>query len=396
MAKNLADILADDFNRHTILLSRYTGYQRQLIRRFLVRLEEEVERKISGLQISSKQAKNVVRLNALLEQIRLIIRTNFSKAKDLHVSELRALSTLESKWIANSVNNAIGVEMATPILTPKVLTTLARKTPIMGSPAEEWWGRQAEDTRRRFADQIRMGFALGESTQDMVRRVRGTFTGSWLNVRELDGTITKVREFTGGVMDVTTRQAEALVRTSVQAIANNVRNATYEENEDLIKARQAHVTFDLRTSDICRPRARWAWFMDGRPVPASENGGIVTPIPFPGPPPWHFNCRSSLLPITFSWEELVARANGTKKQKRLARLADNNIPKGTRQSMDGQVSAEQTYEDWLKSKTVAEQKEVLGVGKQKLWKEGKLSFRDMINAEGRPLSLAEIQEDLGL
>ncbi|WP_424411224.1 phage minor head protein [Pasteurella sp. PK-2025] len=90
------------------------------------------------------------------------------------------------------------------------------------------------------------------------------------------------------------------------------------------------------------------------------------------------NCRSTMRLITKSWRELGFDVD--------------EIPESTRASMDGQVKENITYEDWLKNKTKAQQDEILGKGKADLWRNGVITFRDMLDQSGRPLTLKELKE----
>jgi hypothetical protein len=60
--------------------------------------------------------------------------------------------------------------------------------------------------------------------------------------------------------------------------------------------------------------------------------------------------------------------------------------------MDGLVAQALTYEDWLKTKSEAFQKEVLGPGKWELWQKGQIRLRDLIDQRGRPLTLEELKQ----
>jgi hypothetical protein len=64
---------------------------------------------------------------------------------------------------------------------------------------------------------------------------------------------------------------------------------------------------------------------------------------------------------------------------------------GTRASMSGPVSGKTTFEAWLKKRSVEEQNKVLGVGKAKLWRSGKIGFSDLVDQRGNPLTLAQLQ-----
>ena len=60
-------------------------------------------------------------------------------------------------------------------------------------------------------------------------------------------------------------------------------------------------------------------------------------------------------------------------------------------SMDGQVAAETTFEDWLKKQSKGRQDTVLGDGKAALWRDGKINFRDLLDQNGRPLTTEQLR-----
>jgi hypothetical protein len=62
--------------------------------------------------------------------------------------------------------------------------------------------------------------------------------------------------------------------------------------------------------------------------------------------------------------------------------------------MNGQVAADLTFEGWLSRQPKAAQDAALGTGRADLWREGKISFRDLLDANGRELSLAELRARL--
>jgi len=171
------------------------------------------------------------------------------------------------------------------------------------------------------------------------------------------------------------RDARALARTSVMAVANEARMRSFKRNSKFIKGLKAVVTLDTRTSPICRSRSGFAWTTDGDPMP-----GTPTNIPFPGRPPWHWNCRTILSAVLKSWAEL-------------SRSDVPEPPPSVRASMDGLVPEDLTYEQWLKRQPETVQREVLGKGRFELWSSGKASLRDMVDpASGRPLTLAQLRE----
>jgi hypothetical protein len=215
---------------------------------------------------------------------------------------------------------------------------------------------------------MRSGVLRGETVDQLARRVRGT----------------KANGFKDGVMQASRAQATALVRTSVQTVSNAARAEVFNANKDVIRGQQHLSTLDPRTCPICRPIDNAAWDLTGAPLPDSPYKG-----PNPGRPPLHWQCRCVRMPVLRPIEELV-NIVGPRKAGAL-----DALPPSTRASMNGQVAADLTYEEWLNGKSEAAQKEILGPGKWQLWKAEKLTLSDMVDQSGRPLTVAELQARYG-
>ncbi|MDO9819619.1 phage head morphogenesis protein, partial [Glaesserella parasuis] len=80
--------------------------------------------------------------------------------------------------------------------------------------------------------------------------------------------------------------------------------------------------------------------------------------------------------VTKSWKELGIDAE--------------EMPSSTRASQDSPVSEQINYENWLKSKSPGQQDQVLGKGKADLWRRGVITFADMLDQSGRPLTLKDL------
>ena len=159
-------------------------------------------------------------------------------------------------------------------------------------------GKQAEV----FTKEVRNGLLLGESTDKIARRLRGE------------------------LITVPNNQIKAMVRTSVNQVANAASQAVYTQNQDISSKYRYIATLDSRTSAICRA-------LDGQEF---EYGKGPTP-------PQHFNCRSTTVPI-IDYERL-------------------GIPPpkpGKRRSRDGLVPANQSYGQWLHNQSKETKADVLG------------------------------------
>lgn len=383
----LSDSLFSQAISHNVDLLRFDAATRRRIRAQLVNLREELTIALGGVDFSN--VRRVQRLEGLLEQVDKILASNYRGANRILLKDMRDLAAAEQAITVKSMNDLFKVDIMTASLTPEKLRAIAKEANILGAPAKEWWSRQAARTRNAFSNEMRNGFLLGESTGDLIRRVRGTATGKRTVIELADGSTKSVHVFAGGIMETSTREAEALARTAVQSVANDVRLKTYQANKDVIKSLQCQVTLDSRTSDICISHGS---------IPDEWDIETLEPIggsnSWTGPPPWHFNCRTSLLPITKSWKELQGQGT-TRKQRRIARVLDNNAPKRLRASMDGQVPRGISFDKWLSRQSKADQLDLLGPTKRELWKKDKLSLSQMLDQTGRPLSVGQIVEKVG-
>ena len=255
----------------------------------------------------------------------------------------------------------------------------------------DWWRGQELATQRRINGAIQEGVSLGEGMDAIRLRLDGTQA-----MRKADG-----------LVEISRREAEAIVRTGVMAVSGQARLETINQNESLIKAVQHVSTLDHRTTRQCRSRDGLRWKIPGY-APIGHDKHFRRP-------PIHWQCRSTLVPITYSWEELAARGiDGSAAQeepehatgrsvefeaafrRRLkaqgfsdAQIAE--IRANTRASMDGQVAADQTHDEWLRSKGDSFARRALGPGRFKLFKEGKITLRDLTDQDNRVLTIAQLE-----
>lgn len=116
-------------------------------------------------------------------------------------------------------------------------------------------------------------------------------------------------------------------------------------------------------------------------VPHKPVGGHKVPWG-DGPGRLHFNCRSVSVPVLKSWRELG--------------IDIDDMPPGTRASMDGQVPADTTYGQWLSRQSAARQDEILGPERGKLLRSGRVTFERFSDDRGQWLTLDELRAKLGL
>jgi len=378
MAKKSANTkLQSAFVGLSVDLHRVTEATRQKILPYLTVLKQDLGDAITSADIPgvSRTDWQRARTETLIKQTGKTIDSTYSSIGTRMTGEMIDLADYVHDASHSIFKDVFNVDILSTTMTKKDLEVIAEDTLIKGAPSSDWWEKQSADLQSRFASEIRMGVLQGETNDQLVQRIRGGFAG-WRNM-EIDNELKPVRSYEGGVMNVSTREAEALVRTSVQTISNEVLSQTYEDNQDVLKGRQFVATLDLRTTEICRAYDGAIFDFDDNPTPDSP-----VQLEFPGNPPLHWNCRSVLVPITKSWDELSGL-------KGIPEIGDS-----TRASMDGQVSDKLDYEDWLRGQSEERQIAVLGPGKYELWKDGGLTMQQMIDQQGNPLTIDELRAQM--
>lgn len=352
---NISDDIASATLKNSIDLIRYEEHLSDKVKRLLNKLQKELAAEIADRSLQRTQFSEA-RLAQLIKAVDAAIAQAYSDITIFHAAEMTELARIQAVSAASIVNASVGVVMVETAFNSHQLKALASNVLIEGAPSAEWWARQAKGTREKFADAIRMGVARGETVPELVSRV--TSPGS-------------------GMMRFSYQNAAALVRSSVQTVNNSIRKSVYEDNEDIFDGSQWLSTLDMRTCETCMALDGATWDNDMKP----KNGGMKYPGLIA-----HMGCRCVTIPILKPWEAVLQNKDMAKK---LDAVAEQN-PR-TRASMDGGVSAKMHYGEWLKTQNVATQKEILGDGKYKLWKENKLTMRDLVAQNGRPLSLKEIE-----
>lgn len=160
------------------------------------------------------------------------------------------------------------------------------------------------------------------------------------------------------VAKVTRRQAVVLARSEIQRVANSAATASYMRNQDVIKGLVHVATFDSRTCLICGG-------LDGTFYAMGESLPQI---------PVHAQCRCFRSPVLRSFEEMG--------------MDTREIPASTRASMDGQVPASLTYEDWFATQSDAFQLDVLGPSRFERFQNGDLAITSFV----RDLQVLRINE----
>lgn len=369
--KRVADQIADDMRRHMLDILKVSRGSRNKVFSILKDLETEMVKRLAEEEVGDGESGlsnfQRERFGNLLSWSRDKIQETYAEINDLQADDMTEIADVEAKFAGASINKAVGVTLVTNQLSDEQVSSIASEVLIQGAPSKDWWDKQAKSVEGNFADEMRKGMMQGETLSQMVGRVRG--------VQGLSG----VTAPGAGVMTRARKNAEALVRTSALTVAANARREIYAANSDVIKGIQQLSTFDDRTTVICVAYSGAAWDLDLQPIGNAPpyNGGV----------PRHWGCRSVEIPILRSYAEILNDPD----------LPDP--PEGKRASMDGEVAADKTFDEWLRDKEEEEPgfaRNLLGAGKSELWKAGKITLQDLVGPNGEEMTLAQLREKEGL
>lgn len=377
----LNEDIANDYIEQAIDIERFKANLRRQTTTSLQSLERELILLLS--EIDPSQGRSKVRIADLAEKIPDVVDEYYKEERKRNEEEILALLLFLRKRPQQIIEKRLSFSLMNIVLSESEVKSITRELLLEGAPAREWWERQPILAQQRVLDVVRKGVANGDELPALIAAVRGT----------------RKNNYTDGIMALTKREAESVVVTAVQKGANDLLLATYAENADVIKSVQQKSTLDGRTTDVCKAYSGLVWSVpDFKPV--GHN------LPFNGGTPRHWRCRSVVIPITRSFAELrdnrLYTLTGTK-VKGIDKLLDRQLAADgfskdkiqktkseAQASMDGQVPKDLNYEQWLRTKSLSFQKEILGAKKYELWKKGKISFRDLVDQSGSPMTVEDL------
>ena len=339
------------------------------------------------------------RLRGILAQLKESLAGWAGDATELTATELQGLAELQSEFVTDQLRKVlpagsrdavrtveISPQFAQSVVTtdPTQLNVVALSddlfAAVQGAPATfsltaaqgatitlpngevitKAFRGIAVDQAEQFSQVVRQGLLTGETTPSIAKRLIGN-----LQFGEDAKTVRQLVAAGGQATAVADNQVMALVRTSINQVANTASQQVYEANQDITKKYRYIATLDSRTSSICAA-------LDGREFEYGK-----------GPmPPQHFNCRSTTVPI----------------------IDPDILPPSTiakRASADGPVPINTSYGQWLKNQPRSVQEDVLGPGKVPYFNRlaEKYGARDamakLVRDDGSELTLDQLRKRYG-
>lgn len=332
------DYLIESLTRHQIFLQRFGGGQINELMPVLDQMSRDIRLRL----LEAGTDFQVYRLQTLLNEIDGIIQeAGGSLGRQLEMN-LTDFARYESDFMARLLREVADVDIAVPApnqLASAVTQSVARLVQgdrIVQMSVPQLVEQFTSAKRQQVLQAVRAGFIEGQPIQTMVSRV------------------TDITD------KAAKRQAGAMIRTAVNHMGSQARQKTYAANEDVLEGLERVGTLDGRTSLQC-----------------IAGDGQIYPVNTTNIPPYHFGCRTVLVPRV---KDQFTLFKGT----------------GKRASKDGPVSAKVTYGGFLKRQSKEFQNEVLGTERAKLFRSGKVSVGAFVDESGRTLTLDELRRREGL
>jgi SPP1 gp7 family putative phage head morphogenesis protein len=330
------DFLLDAGIKHQIYVQRYAGGQVKDLVKYLDDAQAEILRQLDGVDTLAESRS----LQRKLDQITALQSDALEKLSKGITDNAADFAEYEAEFAVKTMNTAAAASVTLP--ASEQLRALVTQAPMQLAIS----GKAGSTVQSLTLSQAATQFSKDKAVEITRTIQRGMVEGS---------TVQSLTRQIASVTNKHKRQAEALVRTSVNHISSEARSAVNRANDDILKGEEYVSVLDGRTTIGC----------------AALDGKILG---FEEPPftPRHWNCRSLRVPVLQD------------------RFQEEGL-EGTRASMDGPVSAKRTYSGWLKGQSKEFRVQVLGKERAALFDAGKLSLDDFVDANGNPISLKQLQ-----
>ncbi|EBB4839332.1 hypothetical protein EW606_21405 [Salmonella enterica subsp. enterica serovar Typhimurium] len=239
--------LIESFISHQVWLQRNASHEVNELAPFIQQMRDEVRKQVLMLGDDNRTRQNLEKLLRDLEDILNGITTNW---QDKLTEDLQTLAGYEADWTTKTLTANVDAEFVTP--SPEQVWSAVKWNPLaMNDKPADLFGMMAGwgDTEiNRLVTGVKMGFVQGKTTRQIVKEVVGT----------------------GGLVDISQRNAATVVRTALNHVSTQAREVTYKKNDDIIEKYEWVSTLDSRTSTICRSRDGQKYEIGKGPLPPAH------------------------------------------------------------------------------------------------------------------------------
>lgn len=344
--------------RRAIDLEKYSNHVVARIIALLNKIDSDLMHQLAeGLDRIPPKSFSFNRLEAALKSVKALNVQTFNSINKELTQELKDFARVESSYQLQLFRSVIPAQVVAEVGVAAVnanqVYAASMSQPMRGRLLRVWASGIEAERLVRIKDAISIGFTEGQTTDEIVRRIRGT----------------RAKGYSDGVIDISRRHIESVVRTALSHVAATAREHFDDANGDLITGFKWLSTLDGKTSEGCKVRDQKEYDRNHQPV------GHKIPW-LSGPGKLHWNCRSVETRILKSLRELG--------------LNVDDFKPSVRASMNGEVPAETDYGQWLKDQPANIQDEALGPVRAKMFRDGGIKLDRFYSDKGAFLTLAEL------
>jgi hypothetical protein len=339
--------------RHSVALQKYSNGQVRRMLSILNRADADLfDMLAAALERLPASAGTVEYLESMLLSVRTLNGKAYQDVEAGLTTGMRDLAGSEAQFQYRLYTNAMPANATLAAVTAEQAWATAYSRPFAGKLLREAVAELGDTRAKRIRDAVRMGYLEGKPTATIVREIRGT----------------RAKGYVEGFVEVDRRHLETMVRSALSSTAAGVRDRFFSDNGDILESQVWLSTLDSKTSEICIVRSGKRYTVGEKPKPIGHKVPWCTPHGC-GPGKVHYNCRSTGIALLPGQTELY----------------------GTRASAGGQVDANMTYGQWLKTQPAGVQDEVLGPIRARLFRNGGLTIDKFVNDRGAFYSLADLE-----
>jgi SPP1 gp7 family putative phage head morphogenesis protein len=337
----------DALLQHQVLVQRLSTNEVNKFKPFLVQMDRVLRDALAEIHVTDFARARLEKLLFTVDTLLEGILTRYSKQLML---DLEAFAQHEAKFSAAALDAETLFDAVIPSVTQIRAAIMSTPLGVKGSGrgallksfVQNWTASEV----RAVNGVIRRGAFEGKTNMAIVQELRGSHE----------------RNYQDGVLNLTKRHAEAVVRTAVQHVATLARDESFAKNADILKGVKWLSTLDKSTCLVCAA-------LDGREFPLNS-----------GPrPPQHLRCRCTCIPQLKDDMGLTKGATRASKGLELGRQVDANL----------------TFFSWLKTQPASFQDLAIGPTRGKLLRDGGLSAEKFaalnVDKTFAPLTLDEMR-----
>lgn len=265
--QEIDEALFDDAVRHRIFVNRFasqianelTAELREEDENLLADIEKRLDRLQRGLVTNDRDQDRQAEIFILIAGLLLATYRRFATET---ADRLRDFSEFESALVRRRIGQAFDA-LVTKAIDPALLRPVVSKFSYQGKTLREWFRDLERSKLRRIRDEVRIGLVAGETTDQIMTRLKGT----------------RAFRFRDGVLSAEERKLRAVVQTTVTHVSARAREITFAQDERIRGVRWISV-LDSRTTPICRSLSNRVFKLHEGPRP-----------------PVHVGCRSTISPV---------------------------------------------------------------------------------------------------